>query len=430
MPINFKTIYLFTLIFFGLYIFFNNISNLNLKKNIIFSEPKVEEIQNKETFKVSKKKAPTLIATTPIDNSITNLNEEIFTVKKGQTFSEILDNFIFKFDKFEIINLVNNKFDLKSLKVNQKISFFSGEDQIIQKIIIDLDFKTKLIVNLSKNLEVTKKELNTQTDIESKEYIITNSLYADGVNSNVPNEVLVRLIQLFSFDLDFQRDIKKNTAVSISYEKTYVENASEFSIGDIDYAKIEIGKNNLEYFKFLTDEGFIDYFNREGKNVKKSILKTPLDGARLSSNFGMRKHPISGFNKMHKGIDFAAPIGTPIYAGGNGIVEYVGTNGGYGKYIRIRHNNEYKTAYAHLNSYKKGISKGVRVNQGEVIGYVGNTGRSTGPHLHYEIIYQNKQINPLTLKLPSGKILKGEELKRFEKNYKMILANHLNNLYE
>ena len=430
MPINFKTIYLFTLIFFGLYIFFNNISNLNLKKNIIFSEPKVEEIQNKETFKVSKKKAPTLIAITPIDNSITNLNEEIFTVKKGQTFSEILDNFIFKFDKFEIINLVNNKFDLKSLKVNQKISFFSDEDQIIQKIIIDLDFKTKLIVNLSKNLEVTKKELNTQTDIESKEYIITNSLYADGVKSNVPNEVLVKLIQLFSFDLDFQRDIKKNTAVSISYEKTYVENASEFSIGDIDYAKIEIGKNNLEYFKFLTDEGFIDYFNREGKNVKKSILKTPLDGARLSSNFGMRKHPISGFNKMHKGIDFAAPIGTPIYAGGNGIVEYVGTNGGYGKYIRIRHNNEYKTAYAHLNSYKKGISKGVRVNQGEVIGYVGNTGRSTGPHLHYEIIYQNKQINPLTLKLPSGKILKGEELKRFEKNYKMILANHLNNLYE
>ena len=235
---------------------------------------------------------------------------------------------------------------------------------------------------------------------------------------------------MFSFDLDFQRDIKKNTVVSISYEKTYVENASDFSIGDIDYAKIEIGKNTLEYFKFLTNEGFIDYFNREGKNVKKSILKTPLDGAKISSNFGMRKHPISGFNKMHKGIDFAAPIGTPIYAGGNGIVEYVGTNGGYGKYIRIRHNNEYKTAYAHLNSYKKGISKGVRVNQGEVIGYVGNTGRSTGPHLHYEIIYQNKQINPLTLKLPSGKILKGEELKRFEKDYKMILANHLNNLYE
>ena len=400
MLINFKTIYLFTLIFFGLYIFFTNISNLNIKKNIIFSDPKSEEIQKKEISKVAKKQTQTSIVTNAIDNSVTNLNEEIITVKKGQTFSEILDNFVFKFNKFEIINLVNNEFDLKGLKVNQKISFFSDENQIIQKIIIELDFKTKLIINLSKNLEVTKKELNTQTDIESKEYIITNSLYADGVKSNVPNEVLVKLIQLFSFDLDFQRDIKKNTVVSISYEKTYVENASDFSVGDIDYAKIEIGKNNLEYFKFLTNEGFIDYFNREGKNVKKSILKTPLDGAKISSNFGMRKHPISGFNKMHKGIDFAAPIGTPIYAGGNGIVEFVGTNGGYGKYIRIRHNNEYKTAYAHLNSYKKGISKGVRVNQGDVIGYVGNTGRSTGPHLHYEIIYQNKQINPLTLKLP------------------------------
>ena len=141
-------------------------------------------------------------------------------------------------------------------------------------------------------------------------------------------------------------------------------------------------------------QGYIDYFNREGKNVKKSILKTPLDGARLSSTFGMRKHPISGFNKMHKGIDFAAPKGTPVYAGGNGVIERAGRNGGYGNYIRIRHNNEYKTAYAHLSGFKKGISKGVRVNQGEVIGYVGSTGRSTGPHLHYEIIYQNKQINP------------------------------------
>ncbi len=430
MPINFKTIYLFTLIFFGFYIFFTNISNLYIKKNIIFSDPKSEKIQKKEIFRVAKNQAPTSMGTNSIDNSVTNLNEEIITVKKGQTFSEILDNFVFKFNKFEIINLVNNKFDLTGLKVNQKISFFSDENEIIKKIIIELDFKTILIINLLKNLEVTKKELKTQTDIESKEYVITNSLYADGIKSNVPNEILVKLIQLFSFDLDFQRDIKKDTVVSISYKKTYVENASDFSVGDIDYAKIEIGKNSLEYFKFLTNEGFIDYFNREGKNVKKSILKTPLDGAKISSNFGMRKHPISGFNKMHKGIDFAAPIGTPIYAGGNGIIEYVGRNGGYGKYIRIRHNNEYKTAYAHLNSYKKGISKGVRVNQGEVIGYVGNTGRSTGPHLHYEIIYQNKQINPLTLKLPSGKILNGEELNRFEKEYKTILANHLNNLYE
>tara|TARA_B100000700_G_scaffold197583_1_gene217327 strand:- start:1091 stop:2383 length:1293 start_codon:yes stop_codon:yes gene_type:complete len=430
MTINYKKIYLFVLIFFGFYIFFNNISNLNFKKKIITPNSKTEEIKKKEIYNAPETQALSSIVLDPVENSFTNLNEKVISVKKGQTFSEILDNFLFNFNKFEIINLVNSEFNLKGLKVNQKISFFSDENNIVKKIIIDLDFKTILVINLLKNIEVNKKELNTFSNIESKEYIIFNSLYADGIKSNIPNEVLIKLIQLFSFDLDFQRDIKKNTVVSISYQKTYVENALDFSIGDIDYAKIEIGKNTLEYFKFLTNDGFIDYFNREGKNVKKSILKTPLDGAKLSSSFGMRKHPISGFNKMHKGIDFAAPIGTPIYAGGNGIVEYVGRNGGYGKYIRIRHNNEYKTAYAHLNGYKKGISKGVRVNQGEVIGYVGNTGRSTGPHLHYEIIYQNEQINPLTLKLPSGKILEGEELKRFEKNYKMILADHLNNLYE
>ena len=144
-------------------------------------------------------------------------------------------------------------------------------------------------------------------------------------------------------------------------------------------------------------------------------MKTPIDGARLSSSFGMRKHPISGYNKMHKGLDFAAPTGTPIYAAGNGVIEYVGKNGGYGKYIRIRHNSSYKTAYAHLSKYKKGIYKGLRVNQGEVIGYVGSTGVSTGPHLHYEVIYMNKQINPKKMNLPSISFLKGKELERFKK---------------
>ena len=148
--------------------------------------------------------------------------------------------------------------------------------------------------------------------------------------------------------------------------------------------------------------------------MTKSLMKTPINGARLSSSYGMRKHPISGYNKMHKGVDFAAPTGTPIFAAGNGIVEYVGRNGGYGKYIRIRHDSTYKTAYAHLNGYKKGISSGVRVKQGDVIGHVGSTGKSTGPHLHYEVIENGKRINSQTLKLPSGKVLKGKQRKLFE----------------
>ena len=430
-----KNTTLLLIIIIGFLIFLSNAFKLNFSnKNIQFTE-KTKDNQiikpKKENSKISTKDPNILLNKFFDKENSSKFKETIIKVKQGQTFSEILDNFNFENkEKFEIINSISEVFNLRGLNVNQKIIFLTNENEIIEKIIIELDFNTNLIVNLDSQINVEKRNLETFSSIESQEYLITNSLYADGINNNLPNQILIKLIQLFSFDLDFQRDIRKDTQVSVSYEKNYVENKPDYSFGDIEYAKITIKNNTLEYFKFLTDDGFIDYFNREGKNVKKSILKTPLDGARLSSNFGMRKHPISGYNKMHKGIDFAAPKGTPVYAGGNGVVEIAGVNGAYGKYIRIRHNNEYKTAYAHLNGFKKGITKGVRVNQGDVIGYVGSTGSSTGPHLHYEIIYQNKQINPLTLKLPSGKILKGKELERFKNNYKIILANHLHNLFE
>jgi len=430
-----KNTTLLLIIIIGFLIFLSNAFKLNFSnKNIQFTE-KTKDNQiikpKKENSKISTKDPNILLNKFFDKENSSKFKETIIKVKQGQTFSEILDNFNFENkEKFEIINSISEVFNLRGLNVNQKIIFLTNENEIIEKIIIELDFNTNLIVNLDSQINVEKRNLETFSSIESQEYLITNSLYADGINNNLPNQILIKLIKLFSFDLDFQRDIRKDTQVSVSYEKNYVENKPDYSFGDIEYAKITIKNNTLEYFKFLTDDGFIDYFNREGKNVKKSILKTPLDGARLSSNFGMRKHPISGYNKMHKGIDFAAPKGTPVYAGGNGVVEIAGVNGAYGKYIRIRHNNEYKTAYAHLNVFKKGITKGVRVNQGDVIGYVGSTGSSTGPHLHYEIIYQNKQINPLTLKLPSGKILKGKELERFKNNYKIILANHLHNLFE
>ena len=432
MTLDTKKTTLLLIVFIGFIIFLMNAYKLDFYNKDIKSFKEIKSIQSishKKENKIQKNEIKNL----PIEISKTindiNYNKTVFIVKKGQTFSTILNNFNIK-KKFEIINSINKIFNLRELSVNQKIIFFENEKKVIKKIIIELDFKTNLIIDLNSEINVFKENLDTFSEIISKEYLITNSLYADGIINNIPNQILIKLIKLFSFDLDFQRDIRKNTEVSISYTKIFTEGKPDYSFGDIQYARISINSNTLEYFNFITDDGFADYFNREGKNVKKSILKTPLDGARLSSSFGMRKHPISGFNKMHKGIDFAAPKGTPVYAGGSGTIERAGMNGGYGKYIRIRHNNEYKTAYAHLSSFKKGISKGVRVNQGEVIGYVGSTGVSTGPHLHYEIIYQNKQINPLTLKLPSGKILKGEELKRFKKSYKMILAKHLNNLYE
>ena len=405
---------------------------LNISEKYIFEEEiiKKEIVEDKKEIIQEKKEEEA----TP--NIKKNIDKEQFVEKKieilqGDTFVSILENLNFKQKKiYEIISKIEESYDLKKIKTGEIISVFENNFAEIKKIEFFKNNETIISVNLDKEINLNIIELTKNSFIESKEYTISESLFSDGIKNDVSSDILVKIIRLFSFDLDFQRDIRVDTVVSISYEFDEIVETGRLEYNDIKYASIIIDGKQLEYFKFITDDGYVDYFNREGKNVKKSILKTPLDGARISSNFGMRKHPISGFNKMHKGVDFAAPTGTPIYAGGNGIVEYVGRNGGYGKYIRIRHNNGYKTAYAHLSNYKKGISKGVRVNQGEVIGYVGSTGNSTGPHLHYEIIYQNKHINPLKLKLPSGKILKGKELEKFKEEYKIIYADHLSMLYE
>ena len=425
---------LISLISSGYYLFISEYLNISekyifeeeiIKKEIV--EDKKEIIQEKEEEEEEEEAAPN------INKSIDKVQyvEKKIEILQGDTFVSILENLNFKQKKiYEIISKIEESYDLKKIKTGEIISVFENNFAEIKKIEFFKNNETIISVNLDKEINLNIIELTKNSFIESKEYTISESLFSDGIKNDVSSDILVKIIRLFSFDLDFQRDIRVDTVVSISYEFDEIVETGKLEYNDIKYASIIIDGKQLEYFKFITDDGYVDYFNREGKNVKKSILKTPLDGARISSNFGMRKHPISGFNKMHKGVDFAAPTGTPIYAGGNGIVEYVGRNGGYGKYIRIRHNNGYKTAYAHLSNYKKGISKGVRVNQGEVIGYVGSTGNSTGPHLHYEIIYQNKHINPLKLKLPSGKILEGKELEKFKEEYKIIYADHLSMLYE
>ncbi len=431
MIINPKFLLYLILIFFGAYIFYfeyQNIINLNVR-NINITKFEINTKNNlnfksTEKIEVEKEKIKE-------EKPILPLNKKEITVSKGETLSSILKNFNLSEKKiYEIVNKISNFYDLKKLRINQKINFYLDANGVVKKIEIEKEIDRTLVINITNEVFIEEIELEKQNYTMSQEFIILESLYSDGIKNNVPQSILIELIRLFSFDLDFQRDIKSNTTVSISYDVIEIKENNNLKYDDINYALISIEGKKIEYFKFITDEGFVDYFNREGKNVKKSILKTPLDGARLSSNFGMRKHPISGYNKMHKGVDFAAPKGTPIYAGGNGVIEFVGNNGGYGKYIRIRHNNEYKTAYAHLSQYKKGISVGKRVNQGDVIGFVGSTGNSTGPHLHYEIIYRNKHINPMKLKLPSGKVLEGNELKRFNKEFKIIYANHLNLLYE
>jgi murein DD-endopeptidase MepM/ murein hydrolase activator NlpD len=233
-------------------------------------------------------------------------------------------------------------------------------------------------------------------------------------DAGMPIDVVVELIRLFSFDVDFQREIQAGDSFEVLYDSYYDRAGSLAKTGPLRYGAMMLSGKRLEFYHFVTADGTDDHFDPKGRSVRKTLLRTPVDGARISSGYGKRKHPIQGYNKMHRGVDFAAPRGTPIYAAGHGVVERIGRNGGYGKYVRIRHNSTYKTAYAHLKSYAKGMKRGVRVKQGQVIGYVGSTGNSTGPHLHYEVFYDSKQVNPLKVKLPSGKKLAGADLEAFQ----------------
>ena len=242
---------------------------------------------------------------------------------------------------------------------------------------------------------------------------IQASLYVAGTRASLPPNTLASMIKIFSYDVDFQRDVQPGDSFDMMYERMVDKAGNALAEGEILIAEMVLSGKKIRLYRHETADGEIDYFDARGRSSRKALLMTPIDGARISSGFGLRKHPILGYTKMHRGTDFAAPSGTPIYAAGDGVIEMAGRNGGYGHYVRIRHNGTHKTAYAHLQGYARGIAAGKRVKQGSVIGYVGTSGRSTGPHLHYEILIGNKQVNPKTLNLPSGRTLTGKELVRF-----------------
>ena len=296
----------------------------------------------------------------------------------------------------DIIKIFSKYDDNKNLNNFELIYRFSKIEELFISFLED-----KFIYEIKK-IPITSEKIFLSGVIETSLY---KAMKDKGLSEIIINEI----IRIYSFDVDFQRDIYAGDSFEIYFTREKNEKNETVSIKDPEYLMLSSRGTELPYYLYSTEE-FNEYFDENGKGMTKSLMKTPINGARLSSSYGMRKHPILGYNKMHKGLDFAAPTGTPIFAAGNGIVEYVGRNGGYGKYIRIRHDGTYKTAYAHLNSYKKGIGNGVRVKQGDIIGYVGSTGRSTGPHLHYEIIVNGQQINPATLKLPSGRKLNEQQL--------------------
>ena len=339
-------------------------------------------------------------------------------IKSGETFDKILESYSIK--KEEIIKIkssLQKKMDFNKLNTKQIIEF--SLDKTTNKI-EEFSFQVSNTqkINLTRNLENDnfKEEIlfiKLNKKIIYKEDIILQSLYKSAESQKIPANIIIEFAGIYGFQVDFQRDIRKKDKFQILYELYLNEKNEIIETGDILFANLKLSgqDNSLFYFDNKGSEG---HYDKNGKSVKKALMKTPINGARLSSPFGMRKHPIDGFNKMHRGTDFAAPMGTPIMASGDGVIQKAGWCGGGGNCIKIKHNSTYKTVYAHMSKFARGMKTGVRVKQGQTIGYVGSTGKSTGPHLHYEVIVNGKKVNSQKLKLPSGKILKGKERKLFE----------------
>ena len=269
------------------------------------------------------------------------------------------------------------------------------------------EIKTKITKRPFKEIKYLKK-------IE-----ITDNLYNSASRSKLPKEIFFELVKILGFSIDFQRELRQGDIFEILFsQKIDLITKEIIESNPIHYISANLKDNELKFYRFTNRNGKSNFYDQYGKSSKKTLMKTPLNGARLSSGFGNRKHPILGFTKMHRGVDFAAPIGTPIFAAGDGIIEYSGWNGAYGKYIRIKHNGIFKTAYAHLSKIFK--KRGMRIKQGDIIGTLGSTGRSTGPHLHYEILLNEKQVNPLLIKLPSGKHIPKNELANFHQQKEII----------
>ena len=342
----------------------------------------------------------------------------VHKIEEGETFDKILETYAIKEE--EISNIKNNlskKINLNRLKTNQKIQFTVDQsNNHLKEFIFQISNTEKIyLTKIGEKGEFNQKIILTKLrkEIVYKENIILNSLYKSATQKKIPINTIIEFARIYGFEVDFQRDIRKRDTFQIMYEVFIDDNKKIIETGEILFANLKLsGKDkSLYFFDYNESKG---HYDKSGKSSQKALMKTPINGARLSSPFGMRKHPIDGFNKMHRGTDFAAPTGTPIMASGNGIVKKAGWCGGGGNCVVIKHNSTYQTVYAHMSKFAFGIRSGVRVKQGQTIGYVGSTGKSTGPHLHYEVIMNGKKINSQNLKLPSGKVLKGKERKVFE----------------
>jgi len=357
--------------------------------------------------------------------------EQIVQVQKGDTLLSLLTDAGVKMDEAHAaIAALRDVYSPKKLQIGQPIKLTllpndAADDATDADSVAGLQLMgISLQPSVSQNVELIRgisgdfvaeaKNVPLHREVARSAGVINSSLFEAGQADGVPIAVLSEVIHAFSYDIDFQRDFRPGDRYEILYQR-YADGEGRLAkLGDVLFASLTLHGRQLSLYRYTLPDGRTDWFDPKGDSVRKALLRTPVDGAKITSGFGMRINPILGFSMMHKGVDFGAPVGTPIYAAGDGVVVQMGVVSGYGNYIRIKHTAKYATAYAHMSRYASGIHVGSHVRQGQVIAYVGMTGRATGPHLHYEVLVDGTQINPQSIKLPTGEKLQGKDLKQFQ----------------
>ncbi len=352
-------------------------------------------------------------------------NKKTVKVKSGESLQKILLNEgIAQSEINKIYSKITKKIDLKKIQQGQDITIIleKNNNQIkISRISFQTNQLSTAYILANENdydFKIVKKNLEKVNFLAKG--TIQNSLYSSAKKIGIDADIIIEFARIFGFEIDFQRDIRANDEFKIFYERYEDDDGEAQKNGNIIFAYMKNNGKEITLYRYKDEKNIVGYYTPDGKSIEKALMKTPINGARLSSVFGFRKHPILGYNKLHQGTDFAAPRGTPVMASGSGTIERASWYGAYGKYVSIRHNSTYKTAYAHLSAFGKNIRAGSRVQQGQIIGYVGSTGRSTGPHLHYEVLVNNKRVNSQRLNLPSGRSLTKKELDDFKKEIKII----------
>jgi murein DD-endopeptidase MepM/ murein hydrolase activator NlpD len=347
-------------------------------------------------------------------------------VDRGDTLAKVFAKAkVSRADAFAAIEALRKIYDPKNLKTGQEIdlTFQSSTDSAVAPQFTGFLFEPSVELQIGVirgddgKFSATQYQRELTKELVHSSGTIDNSLYSDGIEAGIPPQVIVEAIRAFSFDVDFQREIQPKDTFEIAFERYKTETGQTARTGDILYARLTLNKKDIRIYRYAPRNGIADYYNEKGESVRKALLRTPVDGARITSPFSNgRLHPILGYTRAHKGVDFGVPQGTPIMAAGSGIIAEAGwNNGGYGNYVRIRHDTTYSTAYAHMSKIASGITRGARVQQGQIIGYVGMTGLATGPHLHYEVLVNNVQVNPLGVKFQTGQKLAGADLIDFQR---------------